>query len=307
MPSGIREVTAAAATSVGTVAPQGIPGTGPRSRWSYVQAWSKPYSSTACHIARWRGHRSMGSTTIPTRTPPTVVAAAGSTRRTDRRERSVGERHGGADDGVWVTVTHSGLPGRTGVAWPDADAPRHRHALGPAAQPGRRAARLGRGRIGETAARSQRPRRPVAARPDRSRRSRRLAGQHATRRRRLGHPDAAGPGDPGGACGTDHHRGGLGSARHTGHRRAGPGARPCPGLGGRGRNYGWSAPSGTCSGRTRPGWVPPRRLPGPALGGPSRRAGRGARSAGRVGRVGRHCRTADRRRTSRTRRLSTPC
>ncbi len=70
VPRPIRDVTVAAATSVGTVANHGSSFRSCQARWSYVHAWSKPISSTARQRAAASLHRSWGSRTIPMRMRP---------------------------------------------------------------------------------------------------------------------------------------------------------------------------------------------------------------------------------------------
>src|SRR3569833_3150550 len=70
VPSRIRDVTIAAAVRVGTAANHGPSTRFLQPRWSYVHAWSKPYSSAARHFGSAAHQRSSGRITMPTRTLP---------------------------------------------------------------------------------------------------------------------------------------------------------------------------------------------------------------------------------------------
>src|SRR5207248_342279 len=74
VPSRMRDVTIAAAVRVGTAENHGPSTRFLHPRWSYVQAWSKPYSSAARHLGSAAHQRSSGRMTMPTRTMADAIA-----------------------------------------------------------------------------------------------------------------------------------------------------------------------------------------------------------------------------------------
>jgi hypothetical protein len=76
VPNRMREVTPAAAASVGTASNQGPSTRSRQPMWSYVQACANPYSSARRHRPAAADQRWSGRITMPARTGVTPAIAA---------------------------------------------------------------------------------------------------------------------------------------------------------------------------------------------------------------------------------------